>query len=56
MDGVDGLNNKEDKKIGQVLKDLACPISTRLPLIEPGTENSEVSKIYDNWRRAIKLR
>ncbi|MAV86966.1 MAG: hypothetical protein CMM67_01825 [Rhodospirillaceae bacterium] len=48
MDGVDGLNNKEDKKIGQVLKDLACPISTRLPLIEPGTENSEVSKIYDN--------
>jgi alkylhydroperoxidase family enzyme len=39
-----------EKTIDETLGELACPIKTRLPLIEPGTETPEVAEIYENCR------
>jgi alkylhydroperoxidase family enzyme len=39
---------KKTKTIDQTLAELSCPISPRLPLVEPGTETPEVSEIYEN--------
>ena len=39
-----------EKIIDETLGELACPIKTRLPLIEPGTETPEVAEIYENCR------
>lgn len=36
--------------IDDVLGAMACPITTRVPLIEPGTETPEVAEIYDHCR------
>jgi len=48
-----GFENK--KTIDQTLADLACPVSPRLPLIEPGSESPEVSEIYDNCRELFGI-
>lgn len=36
--------------IDEVLGAMACPITTRVPLIEPGTETPEVTEIYNQCR------
>jgi uncharacterized peroxidase-related enzyme len=36
--------------IDDVLAAMACPITTRVPLVEPGTETPEVAEIYDQCR------
>lgn len=40
----------ETSTIDDVLGAMACPVETRVPLIEPGTESEEVSKLYDECR------
>ena len=36
-----------EKSVDQVLSDMACPINTRIPAIEPGSESPEVTELYD---------
>lgn len=40
----------EEPTIDDVLGAMACPIETRVPLVEPGTETPEVTEIYDQCR------
>ena len=39
-----------EASIDEVLGAMACPITTRVPLVEPGTETPEVTEIYDQCR------
>ncbi|MEE3000179.1 MAG: hypothetical protein VX693_09660 [Pseudomonadota bacterium] len=43
-------NIKVRKNINQTLAELPCPISPRVTLVEPGTENAEVSELYESCR------
>jgi len=37
---------QDERSIDEVLGAMACPVKTRVPLIEPGTESPEVTEIY----------
>ena len=50
MENVQELTNPQEKSIDEILDDMACPIHTRIPPIEPGTEIAEVAALYDQCR------
>ena len=45
-----GSSSGASETIDDVLGAMACPTTTRVPLVEPGTETPEVSEIYDQCR------
>ena len=50
MEDVQEITTSQEKSIDEILDDMACPSDTRIPPIEPGTENAEVAALYDQCR------
>ena len=47
MNYVQKTTDSSDKSIDQILNNMACPIDTRIPPIEPGKESPEVNELYN---------
>ena len=50
MEYVQEITTSQEKSIDEILDDMTCPLNTRIPPIEPGTENAEVAALYDQCR------
>ena len=50
MENVQEKTPPPQISIDEILDDMACPINTRVPPIEPGTESAEVAVLYDQCR------
>ena len=50
MTNTQEARSQEKISIDEILETMACPVKTRIPPIEPGTEDAEIAELYNESR------
>ena len=50
VENFQNISPSKNVTIDQFLDNMACPINTRIPPIEPGTESAEVADLFNQCR------